>query len=115
MTNLNDNNNKPLSNLKIQEVVLRVMREYEEVAITDTKNSTADTCSLASSSHRENPNAIFTSEKLEKSDEIFDAVRNVKKNNVGCELNTAIASAAQGYIMSDPDTVTHTRNRILDQ
>ena len=60
-------------------------------------------------------NTIFTSEKLEKSDNLVNAINNLTIKDSRSELNTAIASAAQGYIMSDPDTVTHTRNRILEQ
>ena len=65
--NFNEWNNTPLSNVNIQESILRVMREDEEVAITDAKNVNADKFSHASSSKRENSNMIFTSEKLEKS------------------------------------------------
>ena len=67
------------------------------------------------SSQRENPNAIFTSEKLEKLDELVDAFKNLKINDAGYELNTATASGAQGNCTSDPDTVTHTSNGVLDQ
>ena len=60
-------------------------------------------------------NAIFTSEKIEKSDELVDAINNLKINNSGCELNTATVSDAQGDLESNPDTVTNTSNRIFDQ
>ena len=65
ITNLNDNNNTPLSNVNILEVILKVMREDEEGEITDANNVTADTFSHASSSEIENPNTIFISENLE--------------------------------------------------
>ena len=52
ITNFNDNNNTPLSNMKIGETILRFMIEDEEGAIMDANNFTADTCSLASSSQR---------------------------------------------------------------
>ena len=58
-------------------------------------------------------NTIFTNEKLEKSDELFDAVNNTKKN-VGYELNTLTTSDAQVGLASDSDTVTHTSNGISD-
>ena len=48
-------------------------------------------------------------------DNLVNAINNLKINNAGSELNTAITSAAQGDLMRNPDTVTHTRNRILDQ
>ena len=40
----------------------------EEELLTDTKNVTADTFSLVPIVQRENANAIFTSEKLDKSE-----------------------------------------------
>ena len=58
---------------------------------------------------------IFTIEKIEKSDKLVDTINNLTINYSGYELNTATASDAHGDLMSDPDTVTHTRNRILDQ
>ena len=61
----------------------------------DADNVTSDMCSLASSSQRENSNAVFASEKLENSDDIVDAVSNMTINDVRCELNTATASDAQ--------------------
>ena len=33
--------------------------------------------------HRENPNAIFASERIENSDDLVDAVADAKINNVG--------------------------------
>ena len=66
-------------------------------------------------SQRENLNAIFTSEKLEKLDNLVDAINNLKINDTGSELSTAPASVTQGDLMSDPDTVTHTRNRLSDK
>ena len=41
------------------------MMEYEEESRTDANNITANTSSHASSSQRENSDAIFTSDKLE--------------------------------------------------
>ena len=69
----------------------------------------------ASSSQWENSNKIFTSEKLEKSDKLVDAINNSTINNAVYELNTATAIYPQGDLTSNPDTITHTRNRILDQ
>ena len=113
--NFNYNNNTPLSNVKILEAVFRFMREDEEEAITDANNDTADTCRHASNSHRENSNAVFTSGKIEKSNNLVNAVNNMAINDVGYELNIATVSNAQVHLTSDPDTVTHTSNRILDQ
>ena len=94
---------------------MKVLREDEEETITGANNVTDDTFSHASSSQRENLNAIFTIEKLEKSDELVDEVKNLKINNSGYELNTATASDVQGDLTSNTDTVTHTSNGMLDQ
>ena len=91
------------------------MIEDEQESIADDNNVTTDAFSHTSSSQRENSNTIFTSEKLEKLDNLVDAINKLKINDTGSELSTAPASVTQGDLMSDPDTVTHTRNRILDQ
>ena len=54
---------------------------------------------------------IFTSEKLDKLDELLDAVNNLTINDAKySESNTAIASDSQGDITLNPETVTHTIN-----
>ena len=58
---------------------------------------------------------IFTSEKLGKPDELVNAVKNTTINYVEYELNTATASDTQVDLESDPDTVAHTSNIIIDQ
>ena len=78
LTDYNDRNNTPLSNANIREAMLKVI---EEESIADANNVTADTCSHASNTQRENANRIFTIEKLEKSDELLDAVKNVIIND----------------------------------
>ena len=70
------------------------MREDEEGAITDTNHITSDTFSIESSQQRKNSNDIFTSEELKKSDELVNAVKNTKINNVRYKLNTATMSDA---------------------
>ena len=59
--------------------------------------------------------AIFTSEKLEKSDKLVDAVNKMTINDVGYELNTATTSDAQIDLARDPDTVPHSSNGTMDQ
>ena len=59
-------------------------------------------------------NAIFTSEKLEKSYEIVNAVKNMSINEDVYQLNPTAASDTKVDLTRDPDTVTHTRNVILD-
>ena len=81
----------------------------------ESYNFTADSFSNASSSQRENLDAIFTSEKLDKLEELFGAINNLKINESGYELNTEAVSEAQGNLTSNPDTVTHSSNGILDQ
>ena len=80
----------------------------------DSNNVTYDTCSLLSSSQRENLSAIFTSEKLEKSEKLVYAVNNMKINDVRYELNIETMSDSQVDLASDSDTVTHTSNGIID-
>ena len=46
----------------------------------DANNVASDTFSHASNTKRDNANAIFTSEKLDKSDELVDAVNNLTIN-----------------------------------
>ena len=59
------------------------MIEDEEESITDANNVTADAFSHSSSSQRENLNAIFTSEKLEKLDKLVNAINNLITNYDG--------------------------------
>ena len=87
------------------------MIEDEEESITDAKNVTTDAFSHAYSSQRENVDAIFTSEKLDKLDKLVGAINNSKINDAIHELNKATVSYAQDNLTSDPDTVNHTRNR----
>ena len=98
-----------------QESILRFFREYEERKLTGSNNFTANTFSHVSSSQREILNAIFIGEKLEKSDKLVDAVKNTTIKNSRYELNIATASDAKGDLTSNPFTVTHTSNGILEQ
>ena len=58
--------------------------------------------------------AIFTWEKLYKSNGVDSAINNFPINDAVYKLNKATASDAQGDLMSNIDTVTHTSNGILD-
>ena len=60
-------------------------------------------------------NEIFTSENLEKSDKLVDAINNLTIKKSRYELNKAITSDAQFNLTSDLETVPHTRNGVLDQ
>ena len=91
------------------------MREDEDGAITDANNITTDICSRKSSSQRENLNAIFTSENLEKPDDLVNAVKNMTINEIGYEVNKSTVSDAQVDLVINPDKFTRTSNIILDQ
>ena len=104
---------------------VKFMMEDEEESTTDNINVTSDAFSHASSSLRENTDVIFTSDNLDKLNELVEAINNLKINNAGYELKIATTSDAKGDITSnpytvthtinDPDTVNHTSNRILDE
>ena len=79
--------------------------------MTDDNNVIADTFSHAPNAQRENANAIFTSENLDKSDELIDAVKNLKINDAEYyESKTATENDAQGGLTRNPETETHTSN-----
>ena len=68
----------------------------------------------ASSAQRGNANTIFTSDKLEKSDELVVEVKNLTINDAEYyESITVIESDAQGDLTSDIETITHTSNIIF--
>ena len=87
------------------------MREDEEGKITDDKNVTDDTCSLESSSWKENPNTIFASEKIENLDKLVNTVANMTINNISYELNTATPLDAQVGFAINKDKINLTSNR----
>ena len=74
------------------------MRKFtEKESIADANNVTVDTFSHMSNTQKENVNMIFTSEKLDKSYELVDAVNNFTINNAKYyESNTATTSDTQG-------------------
>ena len=81
----------------------------------DTNTVTFDAFSHASSLQIENLNMIFTSEKLEKLDDLVITINNLTINDGEYELNTAIASNSQGDLTINPEKFTHTRNGILNK
>ena len=74
------------------------MRKFtEKESIADANNVTVDTFSHMSNTQKENVNMIFTSEKLDKSYELVDAVNNFTINNAKYyESNTATTRDTQG-------------------
>ena len=83
----------------------------DEESILDANNVTADTFSHASNARRDRANVVFTSENLDKSDDMADAVNDLIINNAGyCSSNTANARDSQGDLTRNLETVTHTSN-----
>ena len=78
LTDYKRRNNTPLPNENIWEEISKFV---EEESIADANNFTVDTFSHMSNTQRENANEIFTSEKLDKSDELVDAVNNLTIND----------------------------------
>ena len=75
----------------------------------DAINVTADNFSHKSNTQRENLNAIFTIEKLDKLDKLEDMLKDLTINNAKyCLSNTATMSDAQGDHEIYTKTVTHT-------
>ena len=65
----------------------------------DSQNVTAYTFSHTSNTQRDDSNVILTSKKLDKSDELADAVKDLTINDAKYyESNTAAASDAQGEL-----------------
>ena len=88
----------------------------EEKSIIYANTITMDISSHASNAQRENSNAIFTSEKLDKSDELVDAVKILTINDTRYyESNTATVSDAQVNLTHNSETFTHTCNRNFEQ
>ena len=87
-------------NAKIQGAIHKLV---EEESIVDAKKTTVDTFIYAPNTYRQNANAIFTREKLDKSEKLAYAVKNLTINDAKYyELNTANASEAQGNFAGNP-------------
>ena len=71
-----------------------------------------DTFSHTSNTLRANANATFTSGKLDKTDELADALKDLTINDTGYyESETVTARDAQDELTRNPKIVTHTSNR----
>ena len=78
---------------------------------SDANNITADTFSHMSNTQIDNANAIFTSEKLDKPDELADMLKDLTINDAEYYVsNSVTANDAKWDPASDPKTVTHTRD-----
>ena len=75
-------------------------------------NANADTFSRTSNTQRENRNAIFTSEKLEKLDKLANTLKDFTINYAEYYVsNSSIANERKGDPASDLKTVIHTSDR----
>ena len=80
--------------------------------ISDANNVTADTFSHTSNTQRENSNALFKSENLDKADELEDALKDLTiKDAKYYESKSVTVSDAQGDPTRNLETVTHTSNK----
>ena len=113
----NDHNNETLSNDNIQEEINKSMKEE---SISDANNVTVVNFNHMSNTQRENANAIFTSEKLDKLDKLEEKLKDLIINNDKYYASKyATASDLQDNLTHDSktvtinsngnDTVTHTR------
>ena len=78
LTDYNDLNNSSLLSEKIREAIRKVMKEE---SISYANKVPANTLVCTSNTQRENENVIFTNEKLDKSDELIDALNDLTIND----------------------------------
>ena len=70
-----------------------------------------DTLRHTSDTQRDNANTIFTSEKLDKLNDLADTLKDLAINDAKYyESYTATTSDARGDLTHNPKTVTHTSN-----
>ena len=78
----------------------------------DDNNVTANTFSNISNTQIDNANAIFTSEKLDKLENLTDTLKDFRINDSECYLSKSAASRdTQDNLTRNPKTVTYTSNR----
>ena len=75
LTDYNDRKNAPLSNENIREEIYKAV---DKESILDANNVTANTFSHVSNTQIENANKIFTSDKLDKSDDQEEMLKDLK-------------------------------------
>ena len=106
LTDYNDCNNTPLLNTDIRETI---RKSIEQKSIANNNNVTTDSFNHKPNTQRDNANITFTSENIDKSDELVDEINNLTINNARYyESNTATASDAQGDLTRNMQTVNHT-------
>ena len=83
----------------------------EEESVTDANTVNADTFSHVYTAYIKIKKKIFTIDKLDKSDELVDAVKNLTIKDVEYyESSTATANDAQDDLTQNLETVTYTSN-----
>ena len=87
-------------------------------SISDANNVTADTFSHKLNTQRYNANAIFTSEKLDKLDDLAETLKYLTIHDAEYYVaSSATKNDAKGDPVSDPKTVTHTsdgKGKVMD-
>ena len=108
----NNRNDAPFSNENIQDSIHKVIAEEELDANNinlDACNVTEDTFSQTSNTQRDNANAILTSEKLDKSDDLVETLKELTFNYDGYYVsNSANTNDAKVNPASNWKTFTHT-------
>ena len=83
----------------------------EQESISDANNVTEYTFSHKSNTQTENVNTIFTSDKIDKSNDLVDTVNNLIINDAEYfKSNKDTASDTQGDLPIDPETLNTTSN-----
>ena len=107
-TYFNNRNDAPLSNEQIQEAMHKLISEEE----VDAHNIIVDTFSQKSNTQRDNANTILTREKLDKSDELAETLKDLTINDAEYYVSESEnKNDTKGDPASDPKTVTHTTDR----
>ena len=109
LTDYNKRNNTSLSNDKTGEAMHKIM---EEESILDANNINVDTFSHMSNTKRQNTDAIFTGEKLDKPDDLADELKYLTINGAGYYISNSVsANDIHGNLTRNLKTVTHTSKR----
>ena len=113
LTDYNDLNNTSLSKAEIQESMNKFI---EDESIAYYNNVTTNTFRHASNTQRENENAILTSEKLDKSDALAEAIKYLTMNDAEYyESDSANMNDAKVDVARNSKVATHTSygNKII--
>ena len=104
ITDYNNPNDAPLSNENIREVIHKVIEEE-----SDAHNVTVDNFSHMPDTQWENATTIFTIEKLHKSDELAETLKDLTINDTEYYASKSVnTNDKKVNPESDPKTLTHT-------